>query len=122
MPGHLYIYVDVDDTFVRSMGSKRIPIPSSIRHVQELFRQGAILYCWSSGGADYAKASAEEFGIAQCFVAFLPKPNILIDDQLVTEWPRFRTIHPNTCGSLSLTDYQARVDHGRLRQHDEELP
>ena len=60
----LCIYVDVDDTFVRSAGSKRIPIPSVIRHVIELHGHGALLYCWSSGGADYARLSAEEFGIA----------------------------------------------------------
>lgn len=65
-----YIYVDVDDTFVRSVSTKRIPMPSVIQHIRELKEQGAMLYCWSSGGADYAKQSAEEFGIADCFVAF----------------------------------------------------
>ncbi len=61
------IFVDVDDTFVRSMGTKRIPMPNVLRHIRELKKQGATLYCWSSGGGEYAKASAQEFGVADCF-------------------------------------------------------
>ncbi len=68
------VYVDVDDTLVRSVGTKRIPIPAAVRHVRALFEQGAELYCWSSGGADYARQSAEECDIADCFRAFPPGP------------------------------------------------
>jgi hypothetical protein len=105
----LCIYVDVDDTFVRSVGSKRIPIPCIVRHVAELHGQGAILYCWSSGGADYARQSAEEFGIAHYFTTFLPKPHIIIDDQPMAEWPQFLHVHPAT--TRSLHHYQATL-HG----------
>lgn len=55
----LIIYVDVDDTFVRSAGSKRIPMPAMIAHIRSLHEQGAQLFCWSAGGADYARHSAE---------------------------------------------------------------
>lgn len=34
----------------------------------------------SSGGSAYAQRSAEELGIVDCFTAFLPKPQLLIDD------------------------------------------
>lgn len=91
------IYVDVDDTFVRSAGSKRMPIPRTIAQIRRLKAQGAELYCWSSGGGDYARASAEEFGIADCFVAFLPKPHILLDDMEIGAWPRLACVHPNNC-------------------------
>jgi len=64
------IFVDVDDTFVRSFGTKRIPIPATIEHLKTLKKQGANIYCWSSGGADYAQKSATEFGIADIFTAF----------------------------------------------------
>ena len=37
-----------------------------------------VILC-SSGGADYAKASAQELGILDCFAAFLPKPTLIID-------------------------------------------
>ncbi len=96
----LVIYVDVDDTFVRSYGTKRIPIPTVIGHIRELHAQGATLYCWSSGGADYARASAAEFGLTDCFTAFLPKPDVLLDDQNVADWRRLRQVHPNECGAL----------------------
>jgi hypothetical protein len=103
------IFVDVDDTLVRSMGTKRIPMPSVIQHVRDLHAQGAVLYCWSAGGAEYAQRSAEELGIAQCFLAFLPKPNIFIDDQNVTNWPRSVLIHPSNCNGRSLDNYRDQL-------------
>lgn len=89
------IFIDVDDTFVRSIGTKRIPMPNTIRHIRQLKDEGATLYCWSSGGADYARQSADEFGIADCFEAFLPKPHFLIDDQEPRDWRGFSVVHPN---------------------------
>lgn len=93
--GHpIVIYVDVDDTFVRSVGAKRIPITRVIDHVRKLHASGAVLYCWSSGGADYARRSAKEFAIEHCFHAFLPKPNVMIDDQSVADWRLCLEVHP----------------------------
>ena len=102
----LHIFVDVDDTLVRSVGSKRIPIPAVIRHVRDLHSQGAILYCWSAGGAEYARRTAEEFGIASCFTTFLSKPNVMIDDQNPMEWKRTVLIHPSNCDGKALGDYK----------------
>ena len=96
----LVIYVDVDDTFVRSYGTKRIPMPTVIGHIRTLHEQGAELYCWSSGGAAYARQSAEEFGLADCFMAFLPKPDVLLDDQNVADRRRLRQMHPNECAQI----------------------
>ena len=48
------MFVDVDETFVRNYSTKRIPIPDVIEHIRLLKAQGAILFCWSSGGAEYA--------------------------------------------------------------------
>ena len=80
------VYVDVDDTLIRSVGTKRIPMPRVVEKVRNLHREGATLYLWSSGGAEYARTSAQELGISDCFVAFLPKPTIIIDDQRVSDW------------------------------------
>jgi cation transport ATPase len=80
------VFVDVDDTLVRSVGVKRIPMPGVVAAVRALHRQGAALYLWSSGGAEYARASAVELGLQDCFLAFLPKPHACIDDQPVHEW------------------------------------
>ncbi len=100
------IYVDVDDTFVRSVSTKRVPMPATIRHIRELKQQGATLYCWSSGGADYAQSSAREFGIEDCFVAFLPKPQLLIDDQNINDWRDLKCVHPASCEGKTLEDYR----------------
>ena len=105
MPPTTVIYVDVGETFVRSSGTKRIPMTSVIRHIRALKEQGAALFCWSSGGADYARQSAREFGIEECFVAFLPKPNANLDDQNIEAWRYFKQVHPAQCDGMTLDDY-----------------
>jgi predicted HAD superfamily phosphohydrolase YqeG len=97
------VYVDVDDTLIRSFGSKRIPMTEMVAFVRSLKQQGATLYCWSSGGADYARRSAEELGLADCFVACLPKPHLLIDDIAVDKW-RMRQLHPNECRGVDVPE------------------
>jgi cation transport ATPase len=88
------IYVDVDDTLVRSVGTKRIPMPGVIAAVRRLHGEGAQLYLWSPGGEEYARASATEVGLLACFVGFLPKPQTYIDDQAVHEWRGCRHVLP----------------------------
>ena len=103
------MYVDVDDTFVRSVGTKRIPLPDVIAHVRQLKTEGACLYCWSTGGADYARSSAKEFGIEDCFESFLPKPNVYIDDQEVGDWRRCSWMSPSNCRGVSVVDYKKQL-------------
>jgi len=97
----MVIYVDVDDTLVRSFGSKRIPIPATIAHVKTLKAEGVEMYCWSSGGGAYAESSSKELGIEDCFLGFLPKPTILIDDF----WRKPRVVHPNEACGMKREDY-----------------
>src|SRR5262245_4536499 len=98
----LVVYVDVDDTLIRTAGSKRIPVSGVADHVAALATGGAILYCWSSGGAEYAREVACELGIGQHFSAFLPKPNVVIDDQDVQKWRRLTQVHPGRCPSQTI--------------------
>jgi hypothetical protein len=86
----MVVFVDVDDTLVRSFGSKRMPIVKCIERVRRLHAEGACLYLWSTAGADYARASAEELGIFALFTGFLPKPELVIDDQAISEWRGLR--------------------------------
>jgi len=102
----LAIYVDVDDTLVRSVGSKRIPIPHVVQHVRDLFAAGAELYLWSRGGAAYARDTAQELGIADCFRAFLPKPTAILDDEALPSWTFVRSVHPASCHGLKPGDYR----------------
>lgn len=113
MTHRLVTYVDVDDTLVRSIGTKRIPMPAIVQHVRDLAARGAELYCWSTGGAADARETADELGLAPCFIAFLPKPNVLIDDQDFTDWRRCIEVHPRSAASLTLDDYEERTSSAR---------
>ena len=114
-PSDLVAYIDVDDTLVRSFGSKRIPIPAVVQHVRDLHRAGVVLYCWSSGGAKYAEDSARELGLVACFSAFLPKPNIVVDDMPFASWPRMIRVHPNEAASKTAHDYVTELSDERGR-------
>lgn len=92
------IYVDVDDTLVRSVGDKRIPMPAVMANVRRLKDEGATLYLWSSGGAAYCEATAQELGLADCFSGFLPKPTLYVDDQPVNEWRGCQHLYPAQSG------------------------
>lgn len=109
-PTQLVVYVDVDDTLVRSFGAKRIPMDGPIRHVRALHASGVVMYCWSSGGAEYARASAAELEIEACFAGFLPKPNVMIDDQRVAEWRALVEVHPNEAASKDAAEYVRLLD------------
>ena len=106
----LVVYVDVDDTLVRSMSHKRIPIPKVVEHVRTLADSGATLYCWSSGGADYAKKSVEKLGISDCFSGFLPKPNVFLDDQSPESWHGSVHVHPLSITGRTVEDYLRELD------------
>lgn len=103
----LIVFVDVDDTLVRSFGTKRIPMTEVVEHVALLKAQGAVLYCWSSGGADYARRSAVELGIEHCFAGFLPKPHVMIDDQPMSEWKHFLHVVPLSCSTTGVEEYRS---------------
>lgn len=89
------IFVDVDDTLIRTFGTKQIPIPNAIRYVRDMFNAGNSLYCWSRGGAQYSRDVATTLGIADCFVCFLPKPDVVVDDRLAQLLDHCEFIHPN---------------------------
>lgn len=89
------IFVDVDDTLIRSFGTKQIPIPNAIQFVREMFDAGHQLYCWSRGGSNYSQEIATKLGIADCFVSFLPKPDVVLDDKLRDLLDHCEFIHPN---------------------------
>lgn len=94
------IFVDVDDTLVRTYGSKRIPMSSVVSRIRELHELGSTLYLWSSGGAEYARSSAIELGVEDCFEAFLPKPDVYLDDQAVSEWRYCLHVLPGNAGGI----------------------
>ncbi len=106
-PTPLVSFIDVDDTLVRSAGSKRFPMQRMIERVRELHTAGMRLYCWSSGGAEYAHRSAVELGLGDCFVGFLSKPDLLIDDQPPVVGRSLVCLHPNEASSMSVEEISA---------------
>jgi hypothetical protein len=81
----LVVYVDVDDTLIRTSGSKRIPVSGVVESV------------------------AVGLGIAELFAGFLPKPQVLVDDRALAQWNRLIEIHPSECGRWNAEDYQRAV-------------
>ena len=84
-------------------------MPSVIQHIKELKEQGATMYCWSSGGSEYAEESAKEFGVEKCFVGFLPKPDLAIDDLSFSEWRGLLQVHPNECPDNTIESYKEKA-------------
>jgi hypothetical protein len=106
----LVVYVDVDDTLLRSAGTKTMPMSSVVEHDKGLADAGAELYCWSTAGAEYARTAAHQLGIEHCFVNFLPKPNIAVDDQELCAWTRFALMHPLHAVSKTVDEYWKLID------------
>jgi hypothetical protein len=46
-------------------------------------------------GAEYARKIATQLGIESCFVAVVPKPQVLIDDREPAEWKTMKVVHPS---------------------------
>lgn len=113
----LVVYVDVDDTLVRTTGTKAIPVSGTADHIRALHADGAALYCWSSGGGEYARSVATKLGLADCFIGFLPKPHVMLDDQAVAEWRRLVQVHPSECGHWTAESYRSAVAGENLTQH-----
>jgi hypothetical protein len=103
-------FVDVDDTLVRWAGAKPIPIPAVLERVHQLSEQGVTLYCWSAAGAEEARRVVTQLGIAKLFRDFLPKPQLLIDDQPPSEWKGLEILHPSQCTADSRGS-ATEVDH-----------
>src|SRR6476661_6677588 len=81
MPHHkmlnVNIFVDVDLTLVNELGGI---LPGAADSLRRLKQRGCHLFLWSTGGGDYCRTVAERYQLADLFEAFLPKPDIIIDD------------------------------------------
>jgi FMN phosphatase YigB (HAD superfamily) len=109
------VFVDVDDTLIRSAGSRRIPIPAVIERVRRLKDEGVVLYLWSSGGAKYCEETAAHLGMTDCFVGFLSKPDMYIDDQPANEWRYCVHVYPWQLDEAQCVTGVAGDEFGALR-------
>ena len=109
MSRSIVIFVDVDDTLVRSFGSKRITMTLMVERIRKLKVEGATLFLWSSGGAAYCEKTALELGIEDCFEAFLPKPEVCIDDVSLRDWRGLVELHPNEAHNVTVQELRDRL-------------
>lgn len=72
------IYVDVDGTLVKhgKLNDKLV------KWCEMMKADGFRLYLWSARGEDYARETAQEFGVDGLFDLILSKPSYIVDDML----------------------------------------
>ncbi|MGZ3459019.1 MAG: hypothetical protein ACXU86_11010 [Archangium sp.] len=80
------IYLDAEDTLVSGTAGNRLHQERLVARVRELAQKGAGLYLWSRHGAEHARTVAVGLGIEDCFRAFLPKPEVLVDGEALEDW------------------------------------
>jgi phosphoglycolate phosphatase-like HAD superfamily hydrolase len=78
---NVVIYVDVDLTLVDELQRLK---PNAWEGLLTLREAGCRLILWSTNGGDYCRQIAERHEIAPLFEAFLPKPDLYIDDMPAT--------------------------------------
>ena len=76
----MIIYIDIDDTLIRTIGSKIIPIPDTVNFIKNCNTNKNEIYLWSRGGAQYCKNIAIKLLLDHKITGYLPKPNLIIDD------------------------------------------
>jgi hypothetical protein len=55
---------------------------------------------------------AVELHVASLFGAFLPKPNVVIDDQASSEWRRLVHVHPSEMAGRTLAELEQAYERG----------
>lgn len=78
---NVVIYVDVDLTLVDELQRLKRNAWEGLLTLREA---GCRLILWSTNGGDYCREIAERHEIAPLFDAFLPKPDLYIDDMPAT--------------------------------------
>ncbi len=77
----LIIYCDVDGTLIFPDDQ---PIDFTVDFLKYAKERGCKLYLWSQGGGDYCLEVANRLGLGNLFEAFLPKPDICVDDLAIS--------------------------------------
>jgi hypothetical protein len=54
-----------------------------------------------------------ELAIAECFVDFLTKPHLMVDDQPPAEWRNLVCLHPNEVSSMTVTEIESATSRNR---------
>jgi hypothetical protein len=87
----LNIFIDVDGTLLNNnegVDPSAEEILRQIRRMLDAEYPDSGLYLWSGAGGDYARSKAEEHGLAGFFSGFAGKPDVIIDDNPSSVFPR----------------------------------
>jgi hypothetical protein len=87
----LNIFIDVDGTLLNSnegVDPRAEETLRQIRRKMDTEYPDSGLYLWSGAGGAYARSKAEEHGLAGFFSGFAGKPDVIIDDNPPSVFPR----------------------------------
>ncbi len=104
------IYVDVDGTLIRNQPGTFQPVPELVARVRQWHGEGALVYCWSSQGPEYARHIAKTLGLDVCFTAFLCKPHVVVDDQSLTDWQCLVHLYPTQAATHTIATLENLLD------------
>jgi len=107
------IYVDVDGTLIRHQGTNTQTNGELVLQAKKWKKEGALLYCWSSRGGEYAQRVARRLGIEDCFIGFLWKPHVLVDDQAINDWACLVHIYPPQACNYSVEKLNQLIEDDR---------
>ena len=85
------IFIDVDGTLLNSnegVDPRAKEILRQIRLKMNVEYPDSGLYLWSGAGGDYARSKANEHGLAGFFSGFAGKPEVIIDDNPSSVFPK----------------------------------
>jgi hypothetical protein len=85
------IFIDVDGTLLNSNEGVDPRAPEILRQIRLKLNAeypDSGLYLWSGAGGDYARSKAEEHGLAGFFSGFAGKPDVIIDDNPSSVFPK----------------------------------
>ena len=89
------VFVDVESSFREDVRGR------VLGYLRGLDLEVWELFAWSDGGSEAARVHVVEAGVEDLFSGFLPKPNVLLDEHGVDEWPDVRVQAPGLLGAYT---------------------
>ena len=89
------VFVDVESSFHEDVRGR------VLEYLRGLDLEAWELFAWSDGGSEAARVHVVEAGVEDLFSGFLPKPNVLLDEHGVDEWPDVRVQAPELLGAYT---------------------
>ena len=89
------VFVDVESSFREGVRGR------VLEYLRSLDLEAWELFGWSEHGSEAARVHSVEAGVEGLFSGFLPKPNVLLDEHGLGEWPDVRVQSPELLGEYT---------------------